>query len=1650
VFVFMVAAIIGAQAGCEWYKNCGACVADSGCGWCSNDPAGVGSGSLSSTSSNSGKQVENTNNDGVVGSIGGGGRTDNRAENGVSADWILGVRGKYGKAASVDGTRAVTEENFSFEGTGYVTSPYFGQTWGGADRNKGLIGVHKTKFTQELKAGYTVTPYTKGTYSVSSVQSDTQATLTGTWASTFNSIEYQIGNIPCSGTISFPDTSKQDVYGSWPPNPTKFTTELKDGYTLKCTGSSCGGTNVRVKHIYNDQHLYVDPRFTTSFAEKAFAVEVGPRGVGLISGVSGNTRVEGSDPCRTQASPPEPCYENTRFLTELRKSDTIAINTNLTCTPSNTACHTTRVVASIEDNAHLTLTTALSTMTATNSKFKIKTFHSSPFTYARKANGGLAFTYCDHCYTVYGYNSSTFTKNLMSGYKIIGKISSGAETGRWEARTVTSIDSATQLTIDTPFSGDILDDSVTYYNYESCPSLTYENFDMRTENGFGVITSDGTNHVYDNVQYAKITSPSITVAGTTDQAAEFTHHLKAGYTITMDGITRTVTKVVDNTMVHVDRAFKEGVQHTDYSYRYSVRKTGDFHLHWKPSTNTGDYHQINAATDVNIHSRQMIATAAGGVNIPKQDKYLLYPPVCYNTGRCVPKTSHSLVGVEGASSNIQVLSSTLPHQDPVADYVLLQTAPSSDFFTNCKPICTITVVDQTVQANMPNGKWETRRVLTNVNSTFVQTELPFENIPVSTGATFYTGRVRYVTGTGTVKAQTGYVVTGASKETKTKFNSEFASGWTITIGCGGATCTGASCTTDNDCMISGKTTGGTCVGYNGATTPPTAGVCTAETKNITSVSSDTRLATSQAFANAYTKVDYTIGMIPGLGYITNSQNSKIVDGNENTRFLEQLKVGYTITSMTQTRTITAISSNLLMTVNNAFDTPGITTPTSYKFSGKKGTGEVSVTSADPKQVDGTSDVTQTQFQNELALGYMFMVGNDYKVVTKITSNTILEVDTPFYKTSTTRYGSISTYGNDFNYESCWLSMGAESGVTGTSALHPGVSFASDGATPPVYTQAAGNLGAAYTNKKVYVEDACEIKPGCCGFKISSVVYPDRFAYYKIRPPHTNMNIRVVVKTTEDNVDLVVKKSAVPTTASYDYKSVRESNPWALTVPQEKITCPTFAGEGSNYPPSNCDYWYIGVRGDNRYPQKTGASEYDLYVFTEFDWPNFLCSDAKADQGTNKCKWLGVMKNQDTNMVTNDDSQAVMRLTPNVNQALGSAFYSTKVHLYDGFETSFQFRMTGFSVGCNSVLYPSGFCGGGDGFAFVINKASDAGLGCAGSGLGYAQVLSSKQGNDWNRHRCTATSSDKANTCDADDDGNWAETCEIGALCTVTGALNGGCGTSGSCGFMDCTAAITQVLAVEFDTWNNLKLHDPKQGVSRWWINATEFVGYNDNHVAIFSSNSMVESDHALNSHFAATPSIPNLADGKNHTVKIKYWPQLEAGPIDGTYNRTNFKTRGALHTANLVKCGDCEDTNSPTKYPAPDNCYRCQYQNSKPGNIAVFIDDMKRPVLQTSISLRKSSTSESDTCYDNDRDRCVLDEIGNAYIGFTAATGGERAGGKIWNAGTSTWDHVASGQEASGSQQLQPMSEAAKMLGAAQNHEILEWKFCNSIGCVPI
>merc|ERR1712054_390994 len=106
VFVFAVAVMAGVQAGCEWYKNCGACVADSGCGWCSNDPAGVGSGTIESNSDSSGKGFASDTTETRDASVSGAADYRNK-ENGVQVGWLVNVRGQYENVTSVDTTNKV-------------------------------------------------------------------------------------------------------------------------------------------------------------------------------------------------------------------------------------------------------------------------------------------------------------------------------------------------------------------------------------------------------------------------------------------------------------------------------------------------------------------------------------------------------------------------------------------------------------------------------------------------------------------------------------------------------------------------------------------------------------------------------------------------------------------------------------------------------------------------------------------------------------------------------------------------------------------------------------------------------------------------------------------------------------------------------------------------------------------------------------------------------------------------------------------------------------------------------------------------------------------------------------------------------------------------------------------------------------------------------------------------------------------------------------------------------------------------------------------------------------------------------------------------------------------------------------------------------
>ena len=55
-----------------------------------------------------------------------------------------------------------------------------------------------------------------------------------------------------------------------------------------------------------------------------------------------------------------------------------------------------------------------------------------------------------------------------------------------------------------------------------------------------------------------------------------------------------------------------------------------------------------------------------------------------------------------------------------------------------------------------------------------------------------------------------------------------------------------------------------------------------------------------------------------------------------------------------------------------------------------------------------------------------------------------------------------------------------------------------------------------------------------------------------------------------------------------------------------------------------------------------------------------------------------------------------------------------------------------------------------------------------------------------------------------------------------------------------------------------------------------------------------------------------------------------------------------------------------------------------PGRVFLYIDDMESFVLTAPVRLAR----QSDVCSaDSKTDRCILDLDGNAYIGFTAATG---------------------------------------------------------------
>ena len=471
---------------------------------------------------------------------------------------------------------------------------------------------------------------------------------------------------------------------------------------------------------------------------------------------------------------------------------------------------------------------------------------------------------------------------------------------------------------------------------------------------------------------------------------------------------------------------------------------------------------------------------------------------------------------------------------------------------------------------------------------------------------------------------------------------------------------------------------------------------------------------------------------------------------------------------------------------------------------------------------------------------------------------------------------------------------------------------------------------------------CEIDPGCCGFRLSSIVDPQQYAYYFVKPDHSDYNFRIAVHTVNDNLDLYTKIGTTrPLTSAYDSTSVRESVPWAIDVDASMMVCTagglkqsalggggatgTFTAAADAYANAlgkfihdanapSCNQVSVGVYGDNRYPQTVGSSEYTARVYMEFNFANFQCADSSVSDsayGANfsyhgKClqhnlRFAGdahpVLSNLNYKGATtrsgttlDNPQKYVIRLTESyaridastsnvwqassdfrTSQRAGAVWWHRKVHVWDGFETNFEFRIT-IPTQCGGA---DGICDGADGFAFVIsNDDRQEGVASFHGNTGWACATAD------NVNKPSAGAA--VYTLCANNDGM------IG--CPGDGLGYGESTKVDSATFAAvptyCDAGLKKSLAVEFDTFYNVERRDPKQGKQHWWINATEYVSYNDNHLGVFMTTDTSyasqpwgtdvtrltadHSDDAEGAHYGSTPSVPTMADGLKHTVKIRY------------------------------------------------------------------------------------------------------------------------------------------------------------------------------------
>ena len=149
--------------------------------------------------------------------------------------------------------------------------------------------------------------------------------------------------------------------------------------------------------------------------------------------------------------------------------------------------------------------------------------------------------------------------------------------------------------------------------------------------------------------------------------------------------------------------------------------------------------------------------------------------------------------------------------------------------------------------------------------------------------------------------------------------------------------------------------------------------------------------------------------------------------------------------------------------------------------------------------------------------------------------------------------------------------------------------------------------------------------------------------------------------------------------------------------------------------------------------------------------------------------------------------------------------------------------------------------------------------------------------------------------------------------------------------------IMNSMAIEFDTYYNYEFYDP-----------------GENHVSVHSRGFRFRNSANHSYEFGSTTAVPDLSDGE-HFARVRYTPTFDE---DLLFSADNAFIPDAPHVVEFLENGDWKSGGQGD-------------WSTGMGSLAVYVDDLKAPILTVPMNLPDTLELQS----------------GRAYVGFTAATG---------------------------------------------------------------